>query len=195
LAIWREFSPGNLPDEVIKGQLGTLALSDLKGVAYDGTYLAVSEPQSDTVAVFDGIPQLGEEPIRSYSVRGPGRLDMKDGLLAIAPKEGASVLLVDVTSSDEPRELPVRVNLPNQAKFLPFGFAIADTSFHRVQIWNSVDDALNGAEPARIIGGELGDRPQTRADRFYFPASLEVVAGHLYVAEFKFSNRILAFSE
>ena len=195
LAIWREFSPGNLPDEVIQGQLGTLALSDLKGVAYDGTYLAVSEPQSDTVAVFDGIPQLGEEPIRSYSVRGPGRLDMKDGLLAIAPKEGASVLLVDVTSSDEPRELPVRVNLPNQAKFLPFGFAIADTSFHRVQIWNSVDDALRGAEPARIIGGELGDRPQTRADRFYFPASLEVVAGHLYVAEFKFSNRILAFSE
>ncbi len=195
LAIWRDFAPGNLPDEVIRGQLGTLALSDLKGVAFDGTYLAVSEPQSDTVAVFEGIPDVGEEPIRSYSVRGPGRLDMKDGLLAIAPKEGASVLLVDVTSADEPRELRVRVNLPNQAKFLPFGFAIADTSFHRVQIWDSVDDALNGAEPARIIGGDLGDRPQTRADRFYFPASVEAVAGHLYVAEFKFSNRILAFSE
>tara|TARA_B110000503_G_scaffold14172_1_gene19359 strand:- start:1759 stop:3942 length:2184 start_codon:yes stop_codon:yes gene_type:complete len=195
LAIWRDFAPGNLPDEVIRGQLGTLALSDLKGVAFDGTYLAVSEPQSDTVAVFEGIPDVGEEPIRSYSVRGPGRLDMKDGLLAIAPKEGASVLLVDVTSADEPRELQVRVNLPNQAKFLPFGFAIADTSFHRVQIWDSVDDALNGAEPARIIGGDLGDRPQTRADRFYFPASVEAVAGHLYVAEFKFSNRILAFSE
>lgn len=195
LAIWRDFVPGNLPDEVIQGQLGTLALSDVKGVAFDGTYLAVAEPQSDTVAVFEGIPQAGEEPLRSYTVRGPGRLDMKDGLLAIAPKEGSSVLLVDVTSANQPRELEVRVNLPNQAKFLPFGFAIADTSFHRVQIWDSVDDAANGAPPAQIIGGELGDRPQTRADRFYFPASLEVVAGHLYVAEFKFSNRILAFSQ
>nr|WP_271478349.1 hypothetical protein [Pontimonas sp.] len=33
------------------------------------------------------------------------------------------------------------------------------------------------------------------ADRFYFPASVEAGAGHLYVAEFKFPNRILAFSE
>ena len=33
------------------------------------------------------------------------------------------------------------------------------------------------------------------ADRFYFPASVEAVAGHLYVAEFKFPNRTLVFSE
>ena len=195
LAIWRDFTPGNLPDEVIRGQLGTLALSDLKGVAYDGTYLAVSEPQSDTVAVFEGIPVAGEAPLRSYSIRGPGRLDMRDGVLAIAPKEGSEVFVVDVTTTASPQALPVRVNLPNQAKFLPFGFGIADTSFHRVQIWNSLDDALAGQDPAQIIGGELGDRPQTTSDRFYFPASLEVVAGHLYVGEFKFSNRIVAFSQ
>jgi len=195
LAIWRGFEPGNLPDEVIRNQLGTLEISDLKGVAYDGTYLAVSEPQSDTVAVFEGIPSAGDEPLRSYRVRGPGRLDMRDGVLAIAPKEGSEVFVVDVTTTSSPQALQVRVNLPNQAKFLPFGFGIADTSFHRVQIWNSLDDAIAGAEPAQILGGELRDRPQTTADRFYFPASLEVVAGHFYVGEFKFSNRILAFPQ
>lgn len=195
LAIWRDFVAGNLPDEVIKGQVGSLTISDVKGVAYDGRYLAISEPQSNTVAVFDGIPAAGDEPLRSYDVRGPGRLDMKDGLLVIAPKEGSEVLVVDVTSSDVPRALSVRVNLPNQAKFLPFGFAIADTSFHRVQIWNSLADAQAGRDPARIIGGAEGERPQTSADRFYFPASIEVVAGHFYVGEFKFSNRIVAFSE
>jgi len=195
LAIWRDFVPGNLPDEVIRGQLGTLPLSDVKGVAYDGTYLAVAEPQSDTVAVFEGIPAAGDEPLHSYSVRGPGRLDMRDGVLAIAPKEGSEVLVVDVTTTANPQALPVRVNLPNQAKFLPFGFGIADTSFHRVQIWNSLDDAIAGQDPAQIIGGDIGDRPQTTRDRFYFPASLEVVAGHLYVGEFKFSNRIVAFSQ
>jgi hypothetical protein len=155
LAIWRDFEPGNLPDEVIRNQLGTLEISDLKGVAYDGTYLAVSEPQSDTVAVFEGIPSAGDEPLRSYSVRGPGRLDMRDGVLAIAPKEGSEVFVVDVTTTSSPQALQVRVNLPNQAKFLPFGFGIADTSFHRVQIWNSLDDAIAGAEPAQILGNGM----------------------------------------
>jgi hypothetical protein len=40
----------------------------------------------------------------------------------------------------------------------------------------------------------MGDRPQTTADRFYFPASVEVVGETFYVGEFKFSNRILAFA-
>ena len=195
LAIWRDFEPGNLPDDIIRGQLGSLTLSDVKGVAFDGTYLAVADGQTDTVAVFDGIPALGDEPLRTYNLRGPGRLDMKDGILVIAPKEGSEVFTVDVTSTGSPQALPVRVNLPNQAKFLPFGFGIADTSFHRVQLWNSLSDAQAGQAPAQTLGGEAGDRPQTTADRFYFPASLEVVAGHLYVGEFKFSNRILAFSE
>ncbi len=195
LAIWRDFEPGNLPDEVIRGQVGSVTLSDVKGVAFDGTYLAVADGQTDTVAVFEGIPATGDEPLRTYNLRGPGRLDMKDGILAIAPKEGSEVFIVDVTSTASPRPLPVRVNLPNQAKFLPFGFGIADTSFHRVQLWNSLADAEAGQAPAQTLGGGIGDRPQTTADRFYFPASLEVVAGHLYVGEFKFSNRILAFAE
>ena len=195
LAIWRDFEPGNLPDEVIRGQVGSVTLSDVKGVAFDGTYLAVADGQTDTVAVFEGIPATGDEPLRTYNLRGPGRLDMKDGILAIAPKEGSEVFIVDVTSTASPRPLPVRVNLPNQAKFLPFGFGIADTSFHRVQLWNSLADAEAGQAPAQTMGGGMGDRPQTTGDRFYFPASLEVVAGLLYVGEFKFSNRILAFSE
>ena len=195
LAIWRDFAPGNLPDEVIRGQVGNVTLSDVKGVAFDGTYLAVADGQTDTVVVFDGIPATGDEPLRSYTLREPGRLDMKDGILAIAAKAGTEISVVDVTTKASPRALPVRVNLASQAKFLPFGFGIADTSFHRVQLWNSLADAQAGLAPAQTLGGGIGDRPQTTADRFHFPASLEVVAGHLYVGEFKFSNRILAFSE
>jgi hypothetical protein len=193
LAVWRDFVPGNMPDEIIRGQLGTLELSDVKGVAFDGTYLAVADGQTDTVAVFEGIPSTGDKPLRTYDINSPGRLDMKDGALAIA--QAMRVYVVDVSTTAPPRELPARVNLPAQAKFLPFGFGIADTSFHRVQLWNSLADAEAGQAPAQTMGGGMGDRPQTTADRFYFPASLEVVAGHLYVGEFKFSNRILAFSE
>jgi hypothetical protein len=195
LAVWEGFSPGNLPTTVFRGNLGTLALSDLKGVAYDGRYLAVSDGQTNTVTVFDGLPSDSSEPVRSISIQGPGRLDMKDGILVIAPKEGATIYTVDIGGGGEAQTLPIRANLPQQAKFLPFGFAVADTSFHRVQLWESLSDAQSGKEPARIIGGEIGDRPQTTADGLYFPASLEVVAGNLYVGEFKFSNRILAYSD
>jgi hypothetical protein len=193
LAVWRDFVPGNMPDEIIRGQLGTLELSDVRGVAYDGTYLAVSDGRSNTVAVFEGIPAEGDKPLRTYDISGPGRLDMKDGTLAIA--QAMRVFVVDVSTTAPPQELPARVNLPAQAKFLPIGFGIADTSFHRVQLWDSLADAQAGKAPAQILGGDMGERPQISADGFYFPASIEVVGGHLYVGEFKFSNRILAFSE
>ncbi|MEY2899976.1 MAG: hypothetical protein RL247_142 [Actinomycetota bacterium] len=194
LAIWDDFTPGDLPTRVMKSQVGSLTVSDLKGVAFDGTYFAIADGQNDVVAVFEGIPETGQAPLRSYETRGPGRLDMVSGVLAIAPKEGSEIFVVDVTTGDSPRALPVRANLPNQAKFLPFGFAVADTSFHRVQVWESVEAAQRGETPALIIGGEMGDRPQTTADRFYFPASVEVVGETFYVGEFKFSNRILAFA-
>ena len=194
LAIWDDFTPGDLPSRVMKSQVGSLTVSDLKGVAFDGTYFAIADGQNDVVAVFEGIPETGQAPLRTYETRGPGRLDMVSGVLAIAPKEGSEIFVVDVTTGESPRALPVRANLPNQAKFLPFGFAVADTSFHRVQVWESVEEAQRGETPALIIGGEMGDRPQTTADRFYFPASVEVVGETFYVGEFKFSNRILAFS-
>ena len=194
VAIWNNFAPGNLPDRIIKGTIGSVPIVDIKGIAYDGTYLAIADGQSDLVSVFEGIPTDGQEPLRSYNVRGPGRLDMEDGILVIAPKEGSEVLSVDLKTSSNPSKLNVSVNLPSQGKFLPFGFAIADTSFHRVQIWNSLEDAKAGKDPAAIIGGEKGERPQTSADRFYFPASLEVIGKYLYVGEFKFSNRILGFT-
>lgn len=191
MAVWREFTPGALPDEVVKGTIGSVAMSDIRGVAYDGTYLALAD--REMVSVFEGIPTTGQRPIRQYAIRGPGRLDMRDGLLAIAPREGADVYLVDVSSSGAPSKLNVRVNLPMQAKFLQSGFAIADTSFHRVQVWRDVASVRLGNAPDEILGGEINDRPQTTSDRFYFPSSLEEVDGVLYVGEFKFSNRVLAF--
>lgn len=193
LAIWEDFTPGELPSTLISSQVGSVAVSDIKGVAFDGTYLAIADGQTNLVSVFEGIPEAGQEPVRSYEVRGPGRLDMVSGLLAIAPKEGSEILVVDVSTSGSPRTLPIRANLPNQAKFLPFGFAVADTSFHRVQIWNSLEDAESGESPTLVIGGAMGERPQTTADRLYFPASIEVVGDKFFVGEFKFSNRILAF--
>lgn len=192
VAVWRTFTPGALPDQVLKGQIGSVAMDDIRGVAYDGTYLALAD--REMVSVFEGIPSAGQQPIRQYAIRGPGRLDLRNGLLAIAPREGADVYLVDVSTTKLPTKLSVTVNLPMQAKFIESGLAIADTSHHRVQIWNEVTSVIAGAQPDLILGGSVGERPQTSRDRFYFPSSIEEANGILYVGEFKFSNRVLAFS-
>jgi hypothetical protein len=192
VAVWKTFVPGNLPDSVFKGSIGSLTLNDVRGVAFDGTYLAIAD--GDRVSVFRGIPGDNDDPIEQFDIRGPGRLDIRAGVLAIAPREGADVFVVDLGRSAKPTKLNVQVNLPMQVKFLDSGFAIADTSFHRVQIWNDVASARAGAKPSVIIGGAVGERPQTSRDRFYFPASVEEVNGTLYVGEFKFSNRILVFT-
>ncbi|MGA0081134.1 MAG: hypothetical protein ACO3IT_05155 [Ilumatobacteraceae bacterium] len=192
VAVWNNFVAGALPDQIFSETIGSVAMSDLRGVAYDGTYLALADRES--VSVFEGIPATGQQPFRQYAIRGPGRLDMRNGLLAIAPREGADVYLVDVTTSTAPQKLNVKVNLPMQAKFLETGFAIADTSFHRVQIWSDLTSVQAGTEPHRILGGAIGDRPQTLGNRFYFPSSIEEVNGTIFVGEFKFSNRILVFA-
>jgi hypothetical protein len=192
MAVWRDFKPGALPDQVFKSQFGSVTMDDIRGVAYDGTYLALAD--REIVHVFEGIPNAGQQPIRQFEIRGPGRLDLRNGLLAIAPREGADVYLVDLSSAKAPTKLKVTVNLPMQAKFIESGLAIADTSHHRVQIWSEVTSVIAGAQPDLILGGSVGERPQTSRDRFYFPSSIEEANGILYVGEFKFSNRVLAFS-
>lgn len=191
VAIWRNFSPGNLPDEVLTNRIGSVDVDDLRGVAFDGNFLAIAD--RDSVSVFEGIPSAEQPPLRQYQIQGPGRLDMREGVLSIAPREGADIYIVDVSRVDQPRKLDVKVNLPMQTRFLEIGYAIADTSFHRVQIWSNVERVIGGAKPDVILGGSIGERPQTTSDRFYFPASIEEFDGNLYVGEFKFSNRILVF--
>lgn len=193
IAIWRNFVAGALPDEIISETIGAVEMSDIRGVAFDGTYLALADRES--VSVFEGIPATGQQPLRQYSIRGPGRLDMRNGILAIAPREGADIYLVDVATTNSPKKLNVKVNLPMQAKFLENGFAIADTSFHRVQIWSDFKSVQAGSDPDLILGGVIGERPQTSRNRFYFPSSVEEVNGALFVGEFKFSNRILVFAK
>ncbi|MDA0203355.1 MAG: hypothetical protein O2870_08290, partial [Actinobacteria bacterium] len=94
-------------------------------------------------------------------------------------------------------------NLPMQAVFTlgadasdgVSGLAIADTSFHRVLVWDTVEAALAGANPSREIGeGGVGARPQASATGLYFPASILDLGDTLLIGEFKFSNRILVFS-
>ena len=134
---------------------------------------------------------------------------MEDGKLLIAPYEGGDIVLVDIRGGGVQSRVNARTNLPMQAVFTMGdgsgagsgdgsgpGLAIADTSFHRVLVWDTVDAALAGANPSREIGeGGVGARPQTSATGLYFPASILDLGDTMLIGEFKFSNRILAFAD
>ena len=110
----------------------------------------------------------------------------------MAPYGAAGIRVADLTGDAVLRELPVRTNLPMQARILPLGFVIADTAFHRVLVFDDVAAALAGRGPVVEIGAGT-DRPSTTADGLFLPGAVEQVGGHLMVGEFKFSNRILGF--
>ncbi len=208
--VWNDFEPGALPDATMFGQVGSISISEVKGVAYDGEFFAVSDRNADRVFVFDGIPDDGQDPVLEIDYRGPGRLDMQDAQLLITPYEGGDVVHVDIRGGGVQALLGARTNLPMQAVFTAGtgsgddsgagagagrGGAIADTAVHRVLVWDTIDDALRGAAPSREIGeGGVGARPQTSATGFYVPASILDLGDRILVGEFKFSNRILVFA-
>ena len=193
IAVWQDFKPGDSPSKVFNKTVGTVQLQDVNGVAYDGTYFAISDNRANKVYVFEGIPSDASAPISEFEVRGPGRIDMRDGVILIAPRESAEITILDVAKNSS-ELVKLDVNLPNQVRFLPLGIAVTDTSFHRVQLWTDFSSFRSAAAADMIIGGARGERPQTKSDRFYFPSSVEQIGPYLMIGEFKFSNRVLGFT-
>jgi hypothetical protein len=190
--VFEDFAPDVPPTRRYSGRVGTVDVTDVRGVGWDGTHLAVADSAADAVHVFAGLPGDGDAPLRTFRVERPGRLDLVDGRLVIAPQGAGGIRVADVTSDAGPRELPVRTNLPMQARILPLGFVIADTAFHRVLVFADVDAALAGADPVVTLG-DGGDRPRATVDGLFLPGAVAQVGPYLLVGEFKFSNRLLGF--
>jgi len=190
--VWEDFAPDVEPSRRYLGRVGTVTVSDLRGVGWDGTHLAIADSAAGAVHVFAGLPGDGDVPVRSYAVERPGRLDLVDGTLLIAPQGPGGIRVVDVTTDAAPRELPIRTNLPMQARLLPIGLVVADTAFHRVLVYADVAAALAGAAPLVTLG-DGGDRPRAAADGLFLPGAVAQAGPYLLVGEFKFSNRLLGF--
>ncbi|HIG92672.1 TPA: hypothetical protein HA234_00565, partial [Candidatus Woesearchaeota archaeon] len=87
-------------------------------------------------------------------------------------------------------------NLPQAVLASAGHLFIADTGFHRVLVWNSLDEAVAGKNPDIVLGEEnLEDViPEIGRDKLFWPAGLAFDGSYLWVGEFKFSGRILRFS-
>ena len=192
LMVWEDYEPGAAPTTVTSDRIGSVEVGELRGVGWDGTYLAISDARAGAIHVFEGVPADGQAPLRTIELSQPGRLDLVDGRLVVAPYGASGIRVADLSGDATLREVPIRTNLPMQARILPLGFVVADTAFHRVLVFSDVDAALAGSTPLVEIGAGT-ERPSATADGLFLPGAVEQVGGHLMVGEFKFSNRILGF--
>ena len=89
----------------------------------------------------------------------------------------------------------VQFNLPAQAIYAHGKLIVADTSFNRVHIWDSLDKALTGAAPDAILGQKdaSGKEPIKARDGLFMPARACFDGENLFVGEFKFSGRLLKY--
>ena len=194
---WESFDgSGALPEIELIESIGSVSLEDLMGVAYNGELFALADNRQDKVWIWEGLPSSGKDPKYSLSIpSGPGRLDMDDEWLVIAgyPADKTTVKVIRLADLSEGviLEVPRWTGFPQSAAITDIGFFVTLQGDNEVVGWQNVDQALNGSQPTMRLG--TGSVSKSAKD-LRMPNAIDWDGAHLWVGEFKFSNRMLGFS-
>jgi hypothetical protein len=200
--VWKKLPlDGEPPDLVLARRIGRVELGELTGVAFDEKYFYLSDRRSESIYVWEGIPSQQSEPKFTLAMRSPGRLTSDGNYLCAAPFEGSSIQLwrvSELSSRAEPITIGGRgqFNLPSECLIADGRLFVCNRSFNRVDVWDSVEDALAGRRTDALLGAadEHDRAPAIGRNKLFMPGSLAWGGGYLWVGEFKFSTRILRFS-
>ncbi len=207
LYVWKQLPlKGEAPDVAIR-RTADLEFTDVRGIAYDGTYTYVSDTNRDRVMVYDGIPNEASTAVAMLPVIRPTRLSSDGEYVVAASTEGGNGGFVTVWRTADVLTNPqgqvvgnspqIRMNLPQHALVANGALWIGDTGFYRVQMWQSIASALAGNAPDVVLGAPAVDvipvAPVNGQDTLYWPATLAYDGSFLWVGEFKFSHRLLRF--
>jgi len=194
---WEDFDgTGALPEIEISNNIGSVNLKGLRGVTYNGQYFALSSEEFDQIWIWEGIPMENDEPAYVLDVpQGPGRLDSDSEWLVIAgyPADQFNVKAIRFSelANGNLRDIPGGYNaFPQSAALTDIGFFITLQGDNQVVGWDSVDDALAGKTPKVTLGSGEGTKA---ADSIKMANAVDWDGSHLWVGEFKFSTRMLAF--
>jgi DNA-binding beta-propeller fold protein YncE len=192
---------GESPDVTFNGRIGDVELRELTGVAMDARHFYLADRQANRIYVWDGVPGPDSQPKLVLDMQNPGRISSDGNYLAAAPFEGQEILLWAVDNlgrNNQPSRVggPGVFNLPGDALAANGQFFVADRSNNRVQVWNRIQDAIDGKPADAFLGAANADDRSAGLGRnkLFMPGSLAHDGTHLWVAEFKFSTRILRFS-
>lgn len=197
LLIWDELPKEAQAPDVELSQIGSVAFEMPLGVALDDTYLYVADYGTDTVYVWDQMPDSTSEPVASLNVEGPWRLSSDGEYLAVTSIYSHHVSLYDVSTLEFVATVGGvgTFNLPQYALVADGHLFVADTGFNRVHVWEDIQKAIEGLSAEVLLGTQSSDEydPAIGQDSLFWPASLAFDGSYLWVGEFKFSGRILRF--
>jgi len=201
--IWRTLPlDGQLPDISFTGAIGDVRFSELKGIAIDDRYFYLADAGANAVYVWEGLPTATSAPRFVMPIKSPRRLDSDGTYLAVVTTFDQAVQVYRI-SELSPGASPAvvggrgRLNLPEGVAVSHGQLFIADTPYSRVLVWRKIEAALAGQwPPDAVIGApSIDDRhAQIARDRLFWPGAVAFDGSYLWVAEFKFGNRILRFS-
>lgn len=201
--IWRSPPLGQPADVVLERTIGGVALDDLRGVAYDGTFFYLSSQSRGRIYVWRGLPGAASVPAAEIAIEQPGRMSSDGRYLAITYAGiGGGVRLYDVATitSSSPRSVQagqgLGMNLPQGVMLASGGMFVADTNSNRVLAWRSASDAYQGRQPDAVLGADdLRARTPAIGQRtLFWPGTIAFDGTRLWVGEFKFSNRIVRYT-
>jgi len=192
---WKNFDgSGALPEIIISDNIGSANLKDLRGVAYNGEYFALSS-ETGKVWIWKGIPTEDDDPIQVFDIpKGPGRLDANKEWLVISgyPADRFNVKAIKFSdlSSGKLQNISKHNSFPQSAVFTDIGFFISQQGDNQVLGWDSIEDAISGKPPKITLGTGKGTKA---SNDIKMANTIGWDGSHLWVGEFKFGTRILGF--
>ena len=186
----------------ISNSIGNITFSGALRVAADNKYFYILDTSAKKIYVWFGIP-TGKNDSPDFSISAAVQRIRSDGNWLIGTNSvtsppilvwAVSTLIQDVAVSGTVSG--IGMNLPQDALVSNNVLFVADNSFHRVLVWNSVESAMAGALPDAYLGAAspIDTQPAHSTTEVRWPGSLWVANGYLWVGEIKFGHRVLRFA-
>jgi len=196
---------GNPPDITFDKSIGSITFQDIQGVALDNRYFYIADNGANKVYIWNVLPEANSSPLFSLDIPYVGKIHSDGRYLAVVRLYDRKIVLYrvdELSSSATPvAEIPNttqlwRFSLPYGVLLVNNGLFIADTINSRVFAWSSVDDAISGNSPDAVLGQKdlQATSEAIGQNRLFWPWKLASHGNKLWVGEFKFSARVLAFS-
>ena len=196
---------GEPPDQLMKGQIGTLKIGNVSneslgitGVAMDEKYFYLGL-STDEIYIWEGFPNEDSEPIKILKNIRVLNLHSDGDYLVASNGFSHSVTVYRVADLlTNPKKNVIGGNGINGASgsFVGDGqLFLADNGFGRVHIWNDIEDAISGKSADAFLGNtKASEPPQIGQDKLFLPKFLTYDGNYLWVGEVKFSNRLMRYS-
>ena len=202
--IWRGIptKTTDLPTLNISNSIGNVTFNGGLRVAADNKFFYILDIDAKKIYVWSGMPtDKNDSPDFSITttlnrIRSDGTWLIGTSLYTNPHILAWTVSTLTQNSSASGSVTGLAMNLPADALVSNGVLFVADTSFNRVLVWNSVATALAGGLPDAYLGAtsSTDTRAAQSATETRWPASLWVANGYLWVGERKFGHRVLRFA-